>query len=196
MTNANTSGYQIKSVKTPSEIDEVLTQPSHKALFEFWTETRKQDLLPLATEIDPSRIPHLLKDIAIFDVLDKTEVRYRLAGTSIAERMGADPTGQNVIEMLSPKTREFISEIIEAIINQPVGVLVKYETVHQGGKRAALESLYLPLGRTEETSPRVLSTHVQQKILGYEEERSATSVAEAITDVIWIDIGAGVPPHP
>ena len=193
MTNANKSGYRIKSAKTPSEIDDALTHPSQKALFEFWNETREQNLTPPTTQIDPSRIPHLLKDIAIFDVLDKTEVLYRLAGTSVAERMGIDPTGQNVIEMLSPENRQFISELFEAIVNQPVSILVEYENIYQGGKRTVVESLYLPLGKTEGTSPRILSTHLQRETIAYEDAQPSTTIGTAIKKIVWIDIGAGIP---
>ena len=193
MTNKNGREHPSKSVKTAEEIDDLLTHPSHKGLFEFWNKAREQNLIPTATQIDPAGIPHLLKDIAIFDVLDNTEVRYRLAGTSVAERMGIDPTGQNVIEMVRPDNREFVSGLFGAIINQPVGLLVEYENVYQRGKRTVVNSLYLPLGRTDSTSPRILSTHVQRETIAYEEAQSSTSIATEITKIIWIDIGAGVP---
>ena len=193
MTNENKNRYRTRSVKSASDIDDVLTRPSQKDLFEFWNETRQQDLIPLATEIDPTRIPHLLKDVAIFDIFDKTDVRYRLAGTSIAERMGVDPTGKNLIDMLSSDNRELVSELFEAVIQQPAAILVEYENVYKGGKRAVVHSLYLPLGKTESTSPRIISTHEQHETLAYEDSQSSTAIAAAITKVVWIDVGAGVP---
>jgi len=193
MTNENGRSSRSKSVKAADEIDDLLTHPSQKGLFEFWNKAREENLIPTTTQIDPASIPHLLKDIAIFDVLNNTEVLYRLAGTSVAERMGFDPTGENVIEMISPDNREFVSGLFEAIINQPAGLLVEYENVYQRGKRTVVESLYLPLGKTEGTSPRILTTHLQRETIAYAEAQSSNSIATEITKVVWIDIGAGVP---
>ncbi len=193
MTIENGRSHRSKSVKTAEEIDGLLTHPSQKDLYEFWNKAHKQNLIPTTTQFDPTNIPHLLKNISIFSFLNRTKIHYHFAGTSLTERMGFDPTGENVIEMISPDNREFVSGLFEAIINQPVGLLVEYENVYQRGKRTVVESLYLPLGKTEGTSPRILTTHLQRETIAYEETQPSNSIATEITKVVWIDIGAGVP---
>lgn len=193
MTNENRQNHQSTSVKTREEIDQLLSVPSQKALFEFWNEARGQETVPMATQVDPALMVHLLKDVAIFDVLDKTNIQYRLAGTAVGERMGDDPTGKNVIEMTHPENRDAASRLLCACVNQPVGIMIEYENIYSTGKLVVVHSLYLPLGKTDKTSPRILSIHFQVKTLAYKEERTAISIATKIARIVWIDIGAGVP---
>ncbi len=193
MTGNNRHSPRIASVKTPGEIETLLKEPSKQALFDFWNETRGKSLVPSAPRIDPALIVSLLKDLVIFDFLGKTDVRYRLAGTLVAERMEHELTGKNIIEMLGTENRELVAQMFEQIAMRPVGSFAEYENIYKSGKRAVIHSLYLPLGKTGETSPRILSTHTQHKTLSYGDKQPSVTIAASITKIIWIDIGAGVP---
>jgi|GEM_PF-638459 len=175
--------------KTSSQINNTALKP----LYEFWNEVRGDRLLPDASDIDPAQIAYILKDIAILDVIDEMTIRYRLAGTAIAERMGDDPTGRNLIEMTAPNMRSLVSQVMQHIVAQPVGALATYENVYQSGKRAIVESLYLPLKKTAGLSERIVSVHSQEKTITYEEEQLHSKVAAKILEITWIDIGAGIP---
>ncbi len=175
------------------KISDQIHNPALKPLCEFWDEVRGDNLLPNASDIDPAQIAYILKDVAILDVVDAMTIHYRLAGTAIAERMGQDPTGNNLIEMTAPETREIVSKIMQLIITQPVAAIATYENIYNTGKRAIVESLYLPLEKEESKSDRIVSVHSQEKTVTYENEQPRTTVAAKILDLTWIDIGAGVP---
>ena len=187
---------QGNSKSTSDKISSQIENTNLKPLCEFWEEVRGDRLLPDATDIDPAQIAYILKDIAILDVIDEMTIRYRLAGTAIAERMGSDPTGGNLIEMTAPDTRPLVSQIMQHIVTRPVCALATYENVYQSGKRAIVESLYLPLKKTQGLSERIVSVHSPEKTITYEEEQPRSRVAAKILEVTWIDIGAGVPTDP
>jgi hypothetical protein len=178
---------------TSCKIIDQVKNPALRPLCVFWDEVRGDRLLPNASDIDPSQIANILKDIAILDVIDSENIRYRLAGTGIAERMGEDPTGNNLIEMTAPEMRLTVSEILLLIVSQPVGAMATYENIYSTGKRALVESLYLPLQKTEGQSDRIVSVHSREKTVTYEAEQSQSTVAAKILELKWLDIGAGVP---
>ncbi|HBM89681.1 MAG TPA: hypothetical protein DD437_14135, partial [Rhodobiaceae bacterium] len=132
-------------------------------------------------------------DIAILDVIDPMNILYRLAGTGIAERMGEDPTGNNLIEMTAPDTRAMVSKILYLIVSHPVGAIATYENVYSTGKRSVVESLYLPLQKAEGQSDRIVSVHSREKTVTYEDEQAHSTVAAKILELKWIDLGAGIP---
>lgn len=178
-----------RSCKTTDQVH----NPALKPLCEFWDEVRGDRLLPNASDIDPSQIAYILKDIAILDVIDPMNILYRLAGTGIAERMGEDPTGNNLIEMTAPETRAMVSKILYMIVSHPVGAIATYENVYSTGKRSVVESLYLPLQKTEGQSDRIVSVHSREKTVTYEDEQAHSTVAAKILELKWIDLGAGIP---
>jgi hypothetical protein len=177
------------SDKVSSQIDNIALRP----LCEFWEEVRGDRLLPEASEIDPAQIAYILKDIAILDVIDEMTIRYRLAGTAISERTGNDPTGGNLIDMVAPDKRQLVSQIMNTIIAHPVGTIATYEDVYQSGKRALVESLYLPLQKVDDSVGRIVSVHLWKETLTYEQEQPEPVVAAKIRSIQWLDIGAGTP---
>lgn len=178
---------------TSCKIADQVHNQALKPLCEFWDEVRGDRLLPSTGDIDPSQIAYILKDIAILDVIDPMNILYRLAGTGIAERMGEDPTGNNLIEMTAPETRAMVSKILYMIVSHPVGAIATYENVYSTGKRSVVESLYLPLQKAEGQSDRIVSVHSREKTVTYEDEQAHSTVAAKILELKWIDLGAGIP---
>lgn len=181
---------------TSCKVSDQVHNPALKPLCEFWDEVRGDRLLPNASDVDPSQIAYILKDIAILDVITEMNIQYRLAGTGIAERMGADPTGNNLIEMTAPETRATVSKILNLIVSHPVGCIATYENIYNTGKRAVIESLYLPLQRGEGQADRIVSVHSQEKTVSYEDEQAHSTVAAKILELKWLDLGAGTPGAP
>ncbi len=175
------------------KISDQVTNPALRPLSEFWEEARGDRLLPNARDLDPAQIANILKDVAILDVIDEMNIQYRLAGTAIAERMGEDPTGNNLIKMTAPETRAAVSKTLHLIVSHPVGAIATYENIYNSGKRAVVESLYLPLQMSAGKSDRIVSVHSREKTITYQDERPQSMVAAKILDLQWIDLGAGVP---
>lgn len=163
------------------------------ALFDFWNKTRGDELVPLAADIDPTKIAPLLKDIAIFEIFGARDIRYRLAGTDVAERLGADPTGKNLLDITAPETVETVATLFQKMFSQPAGAIVRYENTYNTGKRAPVSSLFLPLAAAQNTQPRVLSIHTREASTDYENAQNASTIGTAVTEIHWIDIGAGIP---
>ena len=66
-----------------------------KEFYEIWKSEVRDGRLPSRRDIDPVKMPHLLKNIMLVDVIPpKPHFRYRLVGTGEVRHRGFDPTGQ------------------------------------------------------------------------------------------------------
>lgn len=81
------------------ELDEfaaMLEVPEHRELFAYWRSKARPGRLPARKDIDPIDIPKLLPWLSLVEVDWSGEAprfRFRVVGTSVAERFGRDATG-------------------------------------------------------------------------------------------------------
>ncbi|MFN4088870.1 MAG: PAS domain-containing protein [Alphaproteobacteria bacterium] len=95
-------------------------EPELRFLLEFWhTHKGPSGLLPRAA-IDPLALRPALGVIMLLDVLDGgADFRYRLYGTTIAERTGFDWTGRRLSEMAAKSfTGLFYAAVYRAVIRR------------------------------------------------------------------------------
>lgn len=179
------------------------TPKSFLDLWVYWYSIRYGKVLPDVADFDPMRITRLLPDISVFERRKPDELIYRLAGTAIAERMGHDPTGENLVDLTDPARHAFVTDLFTGIIETPAGAFVRYENTYASGRKAMVQSFFLPMvgpkkeGGEGEPSQgflqRILSIHHMEAAKEYESERQRTTVGSDIDKTVWIDIGQGVP---
>jgi len=80
------------------------------ALYRYWSRCRGRRRVPDRRDIDPLQLgAKLLPHVGLMDIVDGgARVRYRLLGTAIVERFGADPTGKLMDEVMSGSYSAFI----------------------------------------------------------------------------------------
>ena len=195
MTNDTDDEKKSAGSNTPMDLSEAtqFSNAQQQKLFDYWSSLRNDHLMPFATDIDPTRIVPLLKEITIFEIFGEKDVRYRLAGTGVAERLGADPTGKNLFDITAPETVGTVAYLFETLFKQPVGAIVQYENTYNTGRRAPVSSLFLPLAAVEGGRPRVLSIHTREASTDYEDAQNTSTIGTTVTGIHWIDIGAGIP---
>jgi hypothetical protein len=167
--------------------------PSLVALYDYWIDIRKDRIVPDAQDVDPLAIVPLLPDIVVFQVNSPEEIIYRLAGTEVVNRMGHDPTGKNLIDIAASGKGGIISTLMTMTVRQPAGLYARYDNIYTNGRRATVNSLYLPVSDDSDTLGRILAIHTMSKPKLYEEERSLTTIGDSIELTEFLDIGAGTP---
>ena len=73
-----------------------LEVPQHRELFAYWRGKAKSGRLPLRKDIDPIDIPKLLPWLSLVEANwsgASPRFRFRVVGSSVAERFGRDATG-------------------------------------------------------------------------------------------------------
>lgn len=166
-------------------------------LIEFCTlydQLRAGRTVPHRDDLDLRSLSAFLTDITLMEMENPETVTYRLMGSDVAERMGADLTGHNFLSYLPEHERLRTAWAMELVTSQPFGLFTIYENHYARGVLSRNESIMLPLatgsgGRVTQ----ILGLHLSQTPVAYDGERSETLIASTTLSAIPVDLGAGAP---
>ncbi len=161
--------------------------------FNYWMSLPLRDGMPDASDFAPSAIVRWLPEVILFELNEPLVATYRLAGTAVVERLGHNPTGSNLIDLLPAERRIEAGRTLHEIAVRPCGLHMRYVNNYATGRIGQVESLYLPLRPPAGGKPRVIAMNTPAHTLAFEANRPRTTVVAGVTDVTWIDIGYGTP---
>jgi hypothetical protein len=128
-------------------------------LYNYWNEIRAGRLAPKRFEIEPARIGAILPDAFILERGgDDGQFVYRLAGTRIGERYGAERRHADFDDAFEAEDRDTLGGLLYEVAERGgVGwITVDVEDGHKN--KAQLEYLLLPLIHTQDRIDRILGT--------------------------------------
>ena len=87
------------------------------ALYRYWERKRGSRAMPARHDIDPVEMDRrLLPHLMLCEVTARGEVvRFRLVGTSLAKRLGFDPTGQLLSDLPKAPYFEFVGSLVRRV---------------------------------------------------------------------------------
>lgn len=116
-------------------------------LYDYWHGKRPSpERLPSRGCLDPLDIPALLPSLMLIEMgAQPEEMRFRLIGTRIVERVGRDLTGHRLSEgFWGPLTAHYIARYW-TIFRAGAAVVSMRDLLGSGGKRHIYEQVLLPL---------------------------------------------------
>ena len=119
--------------------------PVNRELLAYWLGKLEGRAMPPKGAIDPTEMPKLLHALVIYERLTRTHFKIRLAGTEVVRRLGVDPTGSNVLDLLAPTSRDMVQSALNRILDQPCGHYSRVRDRYPSGREAVVEVLRLPL---------------------------------------------------
>lgn len=119
----------------------------------YWSRLRKGRALPDQTDIDPRAIKRMLSHVFILEAGDTSRPVYRLAGTSVCERFGAELKGTEFLTHWEGDSRNALSALLRQslITHQPVCISSIGSTMECG--MVELETVLAPV-TFGDTAPR------------------------------------------
>ena len=143
----NPSGERCK------RFDREAVYPANRSILEYWLSLRRDDALPLRTDLDPRHIRQSLSKLMIIQVWPGERVVGRLAGTGIVRMIGRDLTGCDIIANTAP---EFRRERMARYMNCLGGLVHRSVRTIQGvsGEAVRSECLLLPFADVREDGSR------------------------------------------
>lgn len=167
--------------------------PNCRALAEHWARIPKDGLVPRRTDLQPEAVPGLLPDMVMFDLVDRENIRIRLAGTAVVARYGFDPTGTNYLNYIGEGLRMQSAMALWAMAETPCGMWGESEQVYEGDSRIRSEAIGFPLLNSD-GEPTIL---IFQQVAVQRPDILNTSEQELVDHRVlsrqFIDIGAGLP---
>lgn len=168
----------------------------HTDLFQYWLSLPREEGLPSSSDFDPAAARSWLADMTILSVNSPTEILHRLVGTGIAERLGYDATGKNLLDFIDASYRQQCARDMHEVAWRPCGWQARYLTHYPSGRVANVQSIYLPLKGPAGQAPRIVSIHTPEDPQRYARSSAEPSFASEIAKMVWIDLGFGVPGQP
>ncbi|MDF1792747.1 MAG: PAS domain-containing protein [Thalassobaculaceae bacterium] len=163
------------------------------AFARYWLSMPTADLIPSRRDFAPERIPGLLANLVIHELVSPEHLKLRLVGTSVVADYGQEITGRNYLDFVEAARRPKASRAIFLICEQPSAMLVQLRSISEGGKLLTRESVAFPM-RDEEGRARLVyfcsSPPVERT--AYQEDRDALAIMKVL-DRRYIDIGGGIP---
>lgn len=170
----------------------ILTSSPFADLLSDWQEARQANhqnqKLPTTDALTAEKMSAYLKDISIFDYISDEEIIYRFVGTDIAERMGHDVTGENVLALAETLTRTHIRETFRRVSQTPEITLISYMNAYSSGRHANVISLMMPVQSPKNTPLRIIALHRPASTRSYLDKRAKVQIGRSIDRQIWISI--------
>lgn len=159
-----------------------------------WQALRKDASVPYADEINPASMKSLLPEIIIFEVPNINTIRYRLTGTEAVKRLGFEPRGMNLFELIPPNIHKDVRHVFAAIVRLQVGILAHYAIGNGDTDPIKLEMVLLPLQVPTDQPARVisLSTRAQSENTLHDKPE-VRRFPNHIEGAVIFDIGFGIP---
>ena len=154
-----------------------------------WFGLRQDGLIPTLAAFLDKPVPEFQPMVSIVEVVSDDDIRYRLVGTDLVESFGHERTGNNFLEASPPSFRANLVRWSRTVKNHPCGARSLGLLSSSKGRDLKFETVGFPLLRKSGTP----------LIVGYSEPLSRLDSDEVMVtfkdarDVIWIDIGYGVP---
>lgn len=164
-----------------------------RELLTYWQSLREDDAIPHAEAVNPASMRGLLPEIIIFDVPDAETIRYRLAGTLAAQRLGFEPKGLNLMDWTPRHLKPYVSLTFATVATMKVGALVHFRLVYENETPARLELLLLPLASPQGQAPRIISICNRHTCGTASEPVGVLRPTEAVDDATVFDLGFGIP---
>jgi hypothetical protein len=133
---------------------------STHALFDYWNRQRGWRRTPARSEIDPSDIRHVLSDTFMLAADFVDGIRFRLAGTCVCALFSREVKGELFNTLWSEASREPLENLLDAVVNESVGVVAGVLGRTEYQTEAELELLLLPLALDSATRIRALGALV------------------------------------
>jgi hypothetical protein len=122
----------------------------------YWSRLRRGRAVPDQTEIDPRAIKRMLSYVFILDAKDVERPVYRLAGTSLCERFGAELKGISFLSQWEGQSRSALAGLLKQSLaaRQPLCLSSIAATAECG--MVEFETVLAPITFNGETPTRFL----------------------------------------
>lgn len=125
-------------------------------LWTYWVGRGRDGALPARRDLDPLDFVFALGRVALVDVLrGPLRFRYRLMGTDIVSRVGADLTGKTLDQYPDPEQRVVMLERYRRVAETAAPLVLDEDRILDG-KTWNREMLFLPLAKDGATVDMVM----------------------------------------
>jgi len=136
----------------------------------------------------------LMSNIILMECVSGDQLIYKIAGENIIARMGFNPKGINLFDVLPTSAHSILKPVQDALFGYPCGIYVVYENSYATGHHSQTETFLLPLRQNAKTKPNLmLAYNIHHALTGVSETDGKMSLVNRWETASFVDIGFGSP---
>lgn len=173
---------------------EAIRSEDSRTFLRAWHRWRGDNLLPRRSDFHLADIKPLLPRLLLLEVRSAREIVFRLAGTMVRARVGAELTGRNFIDLARPEERAERARLLLAEVAQPCGAVMIYPLAYPSGYEAPVEVVSVPVEPNQPHEAKLVLALFTE--LFKPEGEIPASIDQHLAPgkrVSFFDIGGGVP---
>lgn len=175
-----------------AELDTIARKEPFAAFWQAWQNARCGNDIPLRNDIKIRDFSQFLPNMIVYDYIGPGDIRYRLAGEAVSDRLGLGGTGMNVFDSFAPDAVELGQQWWTGIMETPCGGVSAFSVAYQNGIHRACEAINLPI-LGNENQVMVLAMVLAEKIIRVESRRENIRTGLDYSFGHFVDIGFGLP---
>ena len=162
--------------------------------YKYWLSIPREEILPSRKGFFPEDIPHLLPNIAIFELISADNIKFKLAGEEISLHTGFDRQGSNYLDIVSPDRRQEASKNFWLTHQHPCANYVILEYNSNSGVIKTVEAIGMPILNDQKSgNPLLYYCAVMYEISNDPNNKNTGQATVTVKKRQFIDIGAGIP---
>jgi hypothetical protein len=188
---------RVESLGSLDAVDGLLRDPRSLEFVALYREIQQQTGKQIIDKgsFDPSRVVRLLPFMVILELNAEGNPRYRLAGTTVVEMIGREPTGKPYLDLV-PEHRRRSAQISYRLCQQfGCGMITNTESVSGSGLAQTCEIVNLPAREAAPDGRKdfMLVTVVPISEPTWQSDKDYFGRYSQVVYRCFIDFGGGVP---
>lgn len=176
-------------------VTELLAREPFKSFLSTWQKARDDNDIPFRHRIQLREFAGFAENLVIYQRKGRQDLRYRLTGTQVAERVDFIGPEINLFDFFIENTRDDAELWWNPIYDQPCGAMMDFSMWYPDGTVREVITLLLPI-KTETERDMILSLHEVGDIIQVNKPRQHVLVAADYVVGHYFDIGFGLPETP
>lgn len=124
-----------------------MKQWQSKALYHYWQKQARHRSAPKRSEINPTEIKPLLKQVFILEVGGTEQYKFRLAGTGLCEQYGIELKNVKFLDLWKHNHQILVRNALHQVVQNAKPVMVHFKAVAGRDRVVDYEMLLLPLAQ-------------------------------------------------
>lgn len=180
-----------------SDFTSVMADERVSAFFEAWQKLRAGKDIPERSDVRLQDFAPFAADLLMYELKSSSDLRCRLMGSRVSERVGIGGPDVNWLELVCPEMRSSGEVWWNNLVSLPCAGLMQFSTGFLDGSNRLSRSLLLPIQQPsgEQPEPKIIlmAISLPSGVYRVDEPRKQLIISADCFQAKYLDIGFGLP---
>ena len=170
----------------------MLEDPLFSSFFQAWEKLRTNGSVPNRSDVKLQDFAPFAADLLIYDLYSPTDLRSRLMGSRVTERVKFHGNDVNWLDLVCPSVRKAGELWWNSLINTPCAGIMQFSTRFLNGTNRLARAMLLPIIGPEGQT-LLLTLNQATNVFRVDDAEGKILISADCFQTLYIDIGFGLP---